>query len=334
MSSLYINGVHILVPMDELSLESFIDNIICGNKIVTSNNIDLNSYSNRREFRRIDRMSMLALLCYEKLLEPYLETESDIENYGTIINTVFGPIETNVEFANSIVHGNPEAASPISFSHTVNNAALGHVCKKYKIKGPSTLLLSSNIIEVANNLILSKKAETIFACGLDQYFEELYCSLKERGFEVVETAVGLTLDMKKNDHTYCEIIGGYEENLGGHPYFQDNQIEFFRVENITFEVVHKSGLDPSHIRYFIINSAYEEIISEELRVAKLLNSNCEVINTGKCIGETLGATLLLNLAVAALLCKVGKISPEDGILVGSYDISGNYIAYIVTTSKD
>lgn len=334
MSRLYINGVHILAPMEEISLESLVDHIIHGNKLINGNCIDLNPFSKRREFRRIDRMSMLALLCFEKALEPYINTESHIENCGTIINTIFGPIETNVEFANSIVHGNPEAVSPISFSHTVNNAALGHVCKKYKLKGPSTLLLSSNCIEVANHLILSEKAKIMFVCGLDQYFEDLYLGFKKREIDVVETAVCLTLAMEKNNFTYCEILGGYEENLGGHPYFQDMDIEFFKIENITQKAIQNSGLKPEDIRYFIVNSIFDEMTKEELRISKLFGGNCEVVNIGKRIGETLGAALTLNLLVASIMCKFHKVSTEAGILVGCFDMSGNYIAYVVTPTKN
>lgn len=324
MSKIYINGVSILAPMDDLSEIDIVENIMSGKKIINNSSLPLDEYGKMREYRMMDRISMIALLCFEKIIGKCQII--DLENCGTIVNTTFGPIETNVEFATNIIQGKAESVSPILFSHTVNNASLGHICKKFNMKGPSTLLLSSNSIEAAHDLISADKVKTVFVCGIEQYFKELFDYFHMQGIELVESAVSIVIDKEKNEMTYAEILGGYEENLGGHPYFGDSDIETNRIKPIVERAIENADLETSDIRYAIVNSV---ISNEERELKALLGDKCKIINVGECIGEMLGSSLTFHISLASMMCKLGMVKSGEGILAGNYDISGNYIVHVI-----
>ena len=87
-----------------------------------------------RYLRRADTFIQLAVVAaFQTFLaadEGFQDTHGDC---GLILGTTFGTMETNFEVLDQIVAG--QQASPILFSHSVFNAAVGYMATIFKIRG-------------------------------------------------------------------------------------------------------------------------------------------------------------------------------------------------------
>ena len=141
MKEIYLSCPNLVLPCGK-SDEELLDSMLASEKVCSENIIDIEELKKNRKFRRYDRFSIISELGAEKYA-PEIGTYGDNRNIATVFSTSYGPIMTNINFISSI-HNPGKVPSPTEFSHTVNNAALGHICKDMKLKGPSTQLLSSN----------------------------------------------------------------------------------------------------------------------------------------------------------------------------------------------
>ena len=103
---------------------------------------------------------------------------------------------------------------------------VGYICKKYQLKGPSTLLLSSNAFGVAEAILNDEKAKCAYVLGVDQNCPDMEGFFKEKKINVVEAAAAIELGSSKNENTYAELVAWSEGNLGGHPFFEDENIRY------------------------------------------------------------------------------------------------------------
>ena len=131
---MYINAVGFFFPGAENTDQEKVSKILNEERIYTGCVIDSDESMNSREYRRMDRFSVIAMQGMGSLMQDVVEADSKSESdVATIVNTSYGPLETNKEFIASIHEGDGSVASPIVFSHTVNNAAIGYICKKYQL---------------------------------------------------------------------------------------------------------------------------------------------------------------------------------------------------------
>lgn len=128
--------------------------------------------------RRINRFADMAMTAAESCFNESQEKQAaDKGQIGCIFNTAYGPLETNLEFAKQIIEDDPDACSPILFSNTVHNACLGTIAIQLGITGPSTMLLGSNHLWMSEQMLAEGKAEIMLAGAIEEYNEELRCSL-------------------------------------------------------------------------------------------------------------------------------------------------------------
>ena len=102
---------------------------------------------------------------------------------GTIFSTGYGPVESNVTFADSVAEGVPALVSPTVFSYTVPNSCLGQVCIVNGFQGSSTLLIGGEPLVRRDfwdlvDLLMDEKIyiEEIFSNGLlitDAFLDKL-----------------------------------------------------------------------------------------------------------------------------------------------------------------
>ncbi|RDY31938.1 hypothetical protein [Lachnotalea glycerini] len=326
---MYVNGTSMLFSRFQDEDEVLLDKILKEEYVAEKAYLDLDEYLDLREFRRMDRFSILAILGVKKLLDDCIWTVADEFNTATILNTSYGPIETNLDFVSSIHDKKEGTVSPIVFSHTVNNASLGHICKKYKIKGASTLLLSSNNIGVANSLLDAYKAKQVLIIGMDQYCQEINKYFNQNSINVTEMVATLSLAGKRNENTFCKILGGSIGNLGGHPFFGDENLRSDFIETIMNQALYNSQICSEKVQYVFISSANKSIEEIERKYIEKINPSAIVINLYHSVGETFGATLNLGVIIATIICKTNKIMQDQFCMINSFDISGNYISYIV-----
>lgn len=321
MDNIYISGyglflANIKTAKDFLRLIDEKEEILC-NKIE-----ELKDVAEQKQYRRMDRFSILSVLSAKALLDSAEETLSPYR-CASIINTSYGCLDTNLDFIQDILS---DDISPIKFSHTVYNASLGHVCKNFGIKGASTMVLSSNYIYVAMALLSSGKADYVLAGGIEVYIQELENYFKSIGIKTSECGcfVGLTKTLTKK--CLARIVDFNECNFGGHPYLDDTKIDAKKILHNINSALINANISKEDIN-IIISSSISYSMPESEAISQLFMGT-EIINLNYYIGETLGASLGVNLLYAAL-----KLNNTKGkyALVNNFDLGGNYVSYILSS---
>lgn len=321
---MYIEKIGLFYPNSEKDNGSIIDKVVNGETFFNDNKINLDEFSGKREYRRMDRFSLLSVIGTQLFVE---KMGISLENHSvaTIMNTSYGPISTNIEFVKNLVSEHKDILSPTLFSHTVNNAALGHICKKFQLKGPSTLLLSSNVLNVSEGMLKSKKANAVLAISVEEnnrFIEDL--NIKSPDI----VCCILLKDTIDNGENKCRIIRTKEMNLGGHLYC-GNDVKLQRTEDMINKLLSESQAENEKIKYAIISTADSEYERIQNEILKTINKDIRVINLYKSFGETLGASLNLGLYIATLLLNTDSIENQSMCLVNTWDISGNYISALL-----
>ena len=91
------------------------------------------SSSLARELRRADGFISLAVQAGSAALGRESSNLSRSGRRGLILGTAFGPMQTNFEVLDQVVHH--EQTSPTLFSHSVFNAAAGYLSRIFKLQG-------------------------------------------------------------------------------------------------------------------------------------------------------------------------------------------------------
>lgn len=310
------------------------------------------------EVRRMSRYAYMAVYSTKIIADKRDDRKNklDRDRTGTIFNTGYGPLSTNIKFGESVIKGNADFASPTVFSSTVSNACVGNVCMINQLKGPSTILLGSNNIGYSYELIRDGLADGIFTGGIEEYCKELFQSFEEvsststyinKGFRISEGAATIlmeALDEKSEEYQelkeeiFCEIIGYSDKNMGAHPavlrdiefdsdVFASNMESLLQAENIKAEDVELIVSAKSGIR--------KSDEAEAVAIEKVFSKEALQISPKLIVGETLGASLTINTVIAALCLKqqaVPSLLSVDNTqinktiryaIVNGYDVSGN-----------
>ncbi len=104
------------------------------------------------------RYSQLALVATSLAIQDaQIElTSIDPTRIGTVLNTEFGPNEAVEKYLMDLFTKGPAAVSPLLFSRTVANVALGEIARYFQLKGPSSMLLGENSVCYAYDLLQDK----------------------------------------------------------------------------------------------------------------------------------------------------------------------------------
>jgi len=154
---------------------------------------------------------------------------------GTVLNTDYGPNEMVEQYLTALFLRGPATASPLLFSRTVGNVAIGDVARYFQLKGPSTMLFGEHSLCYAYDLLQDDRADVILCGGLDELrpsilwsYEQLGLVLSHDAYTVVEAtrpyhrgSVGMALGeaaailvLERLDHAlghgatiYAEVLG-------------------------------------------------------------------------------------------------------------------------------
>lgn len=116
------------------------------------------------------RYSQLALLGCKLALEDAGLTKETItpDRTGLIVNTSFGANAAVESYMQKLIEKGPARVSPVTFTRTVTNCALGDVARYYNLKGPSSILLGENSICYGVDLVQNDKADVMICGGFDE----------------------------------------------------------------------------------------------------------------------------------------------------------------------
>lgn len=317
----YINGLGVAVG-DDQNFETLTQNTIENNGKLPKIVGNIPKLTKNIALRKMDRLSKLFLLASIRAKDDAQLLE--MEKVGTVFNSVFGPLQTNLSLAKYIVDEDIEGVSPSMFANTVNNACVGYVCMELGCKGVSTMLLSSNYVGYAIHLLKSKKAETILAGGAEEYTDYVYDAIDKMGHDTVEGAAVLVLGAEKTSRTYGEILGYSEAVIGEHPYYSKQiLIDKDSIENVIKKAIRKAQVSEDEISGIL--SGAPAILEEEKEViARIFQSKANIIEAMK--SDALGASIGVSLGIASVLLKQ---TGNSIILVTNLDYSGVYRAFIV-----
>ncbi|ASA20194.1 beta-ketoacyl synthase N-terminal-like domain-containing protein [Paenibacillus donghaensis] len=308
----------------------------------------------RAKMRRMDRYAYMTVYTSQIIAD-----EAGLENFrpertGTIFNTGYGPLNTNLAFGESVAMGDPDCASPMLFSSTVSNACVGHVAIQLGLKGVSTVLMGSNHIGYSLDLLLDNRADAILTGGVEEYCEPLFRSFKSIGqsgsTQVPLSEGAATLLLERSSHVssdrvpsvLCEVLAYSEGNLGGHPLVEPELIlssaGFLMVMSNALE---QAGLTPDRIQ-LVIKAASGTASCDEAEAEALDRLFVDKVQTcapKHALGETLGASLAMNTAIGALCLQKQEVpQPVLGsaasaelhyVLVNAYDVSGNLTSLVL-----
>ncbi|MEZ4601645.1 MAG: beta-ketoacyl synthase N-terminal-like domain-containing protein [Syntrophotaleaceae bacterium] len=116
----------------------------------------LERFLNKRQTRRIDHFSKMALLGAHLALEDAGALDAPRDRMGVVIATGYGPTRTTFAFLDSVLEDGDAFASPTHFSNSVHNAAAAHVAIQLKATGPS-LTVSQFGMSVASALLTARQ---------------------------------------------------------------------------------------------------------------------------------------------------------------------------------
>lgn len=173
---------------------------------------------------------------------------------GTIFSTGYGPVESNVTFADSVAEGVPALVSPTVFSYTVPNSCLGQVCIVNGFQGPSTLLIGGDPIEYAALLMAGGKARHILVGAVEEPTGELRSSFDAaghlRGDVLADGAAMLMLSAAASERSYCRILRcrhcyiSCDENAYGEPTMQQCEDIVRQMKAANIHMVDLTGGEP------------------------------------------------------------------------------------------
>jgi len=340
MNPIYINGIGAVIP-ETSELEEIWNLLEKNTHAITETKIqEIPPFISSRKIRRMDRLSVLTLYGVYSVFKDLNELKGDLDPYdvGTIYNSDFGSLNTILEFAGCLPADSETEPSPVMFANTVLNACVGHLCIQLGLKGVSTMMLASNYVGYAMQLIKLGRAKRIAAGGLDEYNQELFATFAKRGIGVREGVSTIVLADEQNPDTFCEVVAYSEMNLHAHycfdAQFKPNQDDIKQAIN---NVLVKANLDASQISAIITASDNQEFTNTEVEVINdVFGIDIPILHPKYTLGELLGASLGMNLTVGALVLKKQKlpISVEEEqelkyVLVNDFNIHGNYTTFIL-----
>jgi len=339
MNQVYITGIGAVIP-DTSELEE-VWNLLEGNNLIYEAKIkEIPPFISSRKTRRMDRFSVLALYGVYSVFKDLSKIKADLDPYevGTIYNSIFGTLNTLLEFAGCLSEDSEIEPSPMMFANSVINACVGHLCIELGLKGVSTMMLGSNYIGYAMRLIQSGKAKTVVTGGLDEFNQELFETLSERGINAREGVSTLVLSIDPLKNYFCEIIAYSEINLNAH-YCFDTQFKPNPddIKKTIKNVLASTNLDVSQIDTIITASDNKAFTSAEVvAFHDIFGEAIPILHPKYVLGELLGASLGMNLTAGALILKKQKIprllasnKKLEYVLVNDFNINGNYTTFIL-----
>ncbi|EPY14032.1 beta-ketoacyl synthase N-terminal-like domain-containing protein [Paenibacillus alvei] len=300
---------------------------------------DLPKNIDTRIARRMDRFSRLALSVSKLTIDDGYFQQSNIDRtrIGTVFNTAYGPINSTIKFIRQIDQDGLDMVSPTVFTSTVHNSAIGHTCLNLNLKGASTMLLGSNGIAYASDLLKSNKADAILCVGVEEYCESLDesyqqkeyitndqsylcrpCDMERSGTRITEGAGALLLE---NEHSYqknpqsklSEIMGYASLISASNPIKDSEKIRMQDFSEVMNAALKHASLPIEEIDGIMMaaGGGKHTDMMEAQAIHQIFGSRATSIPVASikgATGETMGSSFVLN-TIAGSLALVKNVMP-------------------------
>lgn len=292
----------------------------------------------RTKKRRMSRYSQLVVYSAIEARNDCNLVINDENTYrvGTIYTTGYGPMVSNLSFAESLEYGDPDLCSPTVFASTVSNTCVGEVCVNLSCRGVSTLIMGSDNLEYSNMLLNKGDADYILTGSVEEYCEDLYKYFRKNNRNVNEGVVTMVVTNHDDESYYATY-----ENCGGcsiQEYSYLSEEENINIAKEQIGKVIKNAFTNNKVDAIIYSSSDEKIKNIEKNIVKELGSDGieNVTNMSELFGDTLNVSYNLGVMLAAVSVKKGNMPKKMGngkkvntVLVLGTDVSENYMAGIL-----
>ena len=309
-----LDGVSGAAPITSFDTELFKTKFACEVK-----NLNVNDYLDRKEARKMDRYTQLALIAAKQAVEDSgmdLETE-DKNRIGVVYGVGIGGIKT---FEDEVkYYGQHEADgpkfNPFFIPKMIADIAAGQISIMYGFHGPnyitaSACASSSNALADAFNLIRLGKANAIVAGGA----EAAICATGVGGFNAMHA-----LSTRNDEPEKARGAKIYAEMVGAGMSADAHHITASHPEGLGAKLVMQNALEdaqmkPEDIDYINVHGTSTHVgdISEAKAIKEVFGDAAFKLNissTKSMTGHLLGAAGAVEAMVTVLAVKNDIIPP-------------------------
>lgn len=134
--------------------------------------VDPEPYLSRKARRRMDRMTVAAVVTVAKALADAGIADDDRAGVGVVLGTSAGPVESMARFTRGVVADGAAGADPAVFPSTVYNQATGQVSQQLGLYGPTSTVSAGHASGAAAlgygyELLRTGRAGTIVCVAVD-----------------------------------------------------------------------------------------------------------------------------------------------------------------------
>lgn len=146
----------------------------------------LKQYFSPRELRQVDHFSRLGLLSVCMVLERMHIAMPVGDSFAIVLVSGHGPVERTFSFLNSFLEFGPTMASPLAFSHSVQNIPAATIALKTGLQGLYTTIcqFGHGLVQglLTSHMVLhSNKAEAVLLCLVDEA-DPFLCTMQADAF--------------------------------------------------------------------------------------------------------------------------------------------------------
>lgn len=311
-------------------------------------NFDPTDYLDRKEARKLDRFSQIALVVSDQAVEDAgLNTENiNKDRVGVVFASGIGGLITFSEEVTNFATGDGTPRfSPFFIPKMILDIAAGHISMRHGFRGPNFAVVSAcasstNGIMEAVNLIRLGKADIILSGGSESVISQAGVggfnamkALSERnddpktasrpydkdrdGFVIGEGAGALILEdldhaLARGAKIYCEIAGTGATADAYH--MTAPHPEGLGAKNVMLEALRDAGLKPEEIDYINTHGTSTPLgdVAEVKAIMEVFGDhafNLNISSTKSMTGHCLGAAGVLEAIACIMAVRENKVPP-------------------------
>ena len=306
-------------------------------------------YLSPKERKRVDRLGLFSIISSKLALEDAgIEVTDDNRNrIGAILGTGVGPMESMEQFAAGVIEEGANGANPALFPNTVYNAAGGQVALKVGLLGSATTVTAGHAAGASSlcygaDLTSRDHADAIVCLGADALTDTVIEGYKalgvlgDDGFALSEAGAALIVERagkakERGARIYGEILGyGIASDARGVGRIDRDGEGMERAMRAALE---RGGVEPGSVKAVWAArcglKAFDE--AEAAAIERVLGSDAKVIAPKLALGEAMGASTSLNVALAMKGWQEGdeEGSPKGPVLVNGASLGGTNFSILI-----
>ncbi|WP_027318142.1 beta-ketoacyl synthase N-terminal-like domain-containing protein [Bacteroides graminisolvens] len=204
------------------------------------------------------RYSLLGMYACKKAIEDAkLNLNTENNEIGMVIDTSMGSASSVEQYLQDLYQRGLSKISPMKFTKTVTNTAIGDISRLFKLNGPSSLLLNECSLCYGIDLVRKGVIDMVI-CGAIDHYTDYYVLSEQESYCLIDERYSLEEAISKTERIEQKMLG--------------EGACFIVIE--TQESIKKRGVKPyAEIVDYNTSFDYENIDSTTRRTQKNLRNN-------------------------------------------------------------